>query len=512
MTAEPILIAKDIVKYAYDENGRRTRGSHVKLLTAATLELRPGEVHALVGANGAGKTTLIKTIAGAIPPEGGELSIDGAPVQFHSTTDGRRAGISVIWQEFCLSPKLTVSENIFLGRELMLSGHLDHREMEHQSELALRRLGSTISPKASVGTLSTSAQQIIEIARAISEQTRIIILDEPTASLSRAETDKLFSVLSDLRSKGMAILLVTHRLDEVFEMADRVSVLKDGSSVATLSVKGLTIDHLIELMVGQTVTVNRVSERAHHSDEPVLETQNLWVEGARSPVSIKVYPGEIVGLAGLVGAGRTELARTIVGADAPAGGGVLLEGRNITRWSMRKRLRLGGMAFVPEDRKTQGVILPLSLARNLTLPNTDQIGPGPLVTPRQEGILAKRLYDAVRIVAQSTHQAASTLSGGNQQRLVIGKWLARRRVLYVLDEPTRGVDVSARRALYDLMVDLAAGGSGILMISSDLPEIMAMSHRIYVMRNGAISAEFPGAEAREEQLLAAMFPDVALPE
>lgn len=508
MTAAAVLSADRIVKFAYDDNGRRTRGSNVKLLSSASIDLHPGEVHALVGANGAGKSTLIKTIAGAIPPDGGELRIDGEPVRFHTAVDGRRAGISVIWQEFSLAPKLTVTENIFLGRELTASGRLDRREMHRQAQAALDRMGSTISPHATVGSLSTSAQQIVEIARAISEQTRIIILDEPTASLSRAETDKLFSVLSDLRAKGMAILLVTHRLDEVFELADRVSVLRDGASVATLGIQGLTVDRLIELMVGETVTLERIAERVGGSDQPVLQTRELRVTAAAPPVSLAVYPGEIVGLTGLVGSGRTELARAIVGAEPAAGGGVFLAGREITRWPMRKRLRLGGIGFVPEDRKTQGVILPLSVARNLTLPNTDQVGPGPLVSPRREESLARRLFDAVHISARSTGQAASTLSGGNQQRMVIGKWLARQRVLYVFDEPTRGVDVSARSALYRLMVELAAGGSGVLMISSDLPEILAMSHRIYVLRNGAVSAELPGGQATEEQLLAAMFPDV----
>jgi rhamnose transport system ATP-binding protein len=500
-----LLDAQHLQKYAYDDEGRPIRGTDVLLLSDASLELLAGEVHALVGENGAGKTTLIKVIAGALPYEDGSLHVDGRLRGATTIARVRSEGIAVIWQEFSLAPHLSVVENMFLGRELRRGRRLDKAEMRRQAGEAIATLGVRIDLDSAVERLSTSQQQLVEIARALNERSRILILDEPTASLSRFETERLFELMRRLRGEGLGILFVTHRLDEVFAVSDRVSVLKDGRSQGTLRTAETTKDAIVERMVGRHL--DSVYQR-HRSTpgEVVLETRGLQPAGGGSPVTISLRRGEIVGLAGLVGAGRTELARAIVGADPVAAGEVLLDGVDVTRWSMRRRLD-AGMAFVPENRKDQGVILPLPILRNLAMTEWPRLGPGPVVMPRRERDMARSLVAELSIVARTVDQPAFTLSGGNQQRVAIGKWLARDRAVYVLDEPTRGVDVSARYALYELMEAIAARGGAVLMISSDLPEIISMSDRIYVMRLGAISAEVARDDASEQSILTLMLPE-----
>jgi ABC-type sugar transport system ATPase subunit len=505
MSSHVLLDAQHVQKYAYDDEGRPIRGTDVLLLADASLELRAGEVHALVGENGAGKTTLIKVIAGALPYEGGSLHVDGRLRGETTISRVRSEGIAVIWQEFSLAPHLSVVENMFLGRELRRGWRLDKGEMRRQAAEAIATLGVSIDLDSTVERLSTSQQQLVEIARALNERSRILILDEPTASLSRFETERLFELLRRLRSEGLGVIFVTHRLDEVFTISDRVSILKDGRSTGTLETRATTRDEIVERMVGRHL--DSVYQRHHTSPgEVVLETRALVPAGGGAAVSINVRRGEIVGLAGLVGAGRTELARAIVGADPVQSGAVLLDGVDVTSWAMRRRLD-AGMAFVPENRKDQGVILPLPILRNLAMTEWPRLGPGPLVVPRRERGMATSLVEELSIVARSVDQPAFTLSGGNQQRVAIGKWLARDRIVYVLDEPTRGVDVSARYALYELMEAIAARGGAVLMISSDLPEIISMSDRIYVMRLGTISAEVPGSAATEQSILTQMLPD-----
>lgn len=500
-----LLDAQHIQKYAYDDEGRPIRGTDVLLLADASLELLAGEVHALVGENGAGKTTLIKVIAGALPYEGGSLLVDGKLRGETTISAVRSEGIAVIWQEFSLAPHLSVVENMFLGRELRRGWRLDKGEMRRQAAEAIATLGVSIDLDSTVERLSTSQQQLVEIARALNERSRILILDEPTASLSRFETERLFELLRRLRSEGLGVIFVTHRLDEVFTMSDRVSVLKDGRSTGTLETRATTKDEIVERMVGRHL--DSVYQRHHTTPgDVVLETRDLLPAGGGAPVSINVRRGEIVGLAGLVGAGRTELARAIVGADPVRSGAVLLGGVDITGWAMRRRLD-AGMAFVPENRKDQGVILPLPILRNLAITEWPRLGPGPLVVPRRERGMATSLVEELSIVARTVDQPAFTLSGGNQQRVAIGKWLARDRIVYVLDEPTRGVDVSARYALYELMEAIAARGGAVLMISSDLPEIISMSDRIYVMRLGTVSAEVAREDASEQSILTQMLPD-----
>jgi ABC-type sugar transport system ATPase subunit len=500
-----LLDVQHVQKYAYDDEGRPIRGTDVLLLADACLELRAGEVHALVGENGAGKTTLIKVIGGALPYEGGSLEVIGRLRGDTTISQVRKEGIAVIWQELSLAPHLTVMENMFLGRELRRGRRLDKSEMRRQATDSIATLGVSIDPDLPVARLSTSQQQLVEIARALNEHSRILILDEPTASLSRFETERLFEILRRLRSEGLGIIFVTHRLDEVFTISDRVSVLKDGRSTGTLRTSETSKDEIVQRMVGRHLD-SVYQRRRTTAGEVALEARDLLPVGAAAAVSLTVRRGEIVGIAGLVGAGRTELARTIVGADAAESGSVLLNGQDVTSWPMRRRLD-AGFAFVPENRKDQGVILPLPIMRNLAITEWPRLGPGPLVMPHRERGLAASLVQDLSIVARTTHQPVFTLSGGNQQRVAIGKWLARERLVYVLDEPTRGVDVSARYALYELMEAIADRGGAVLMISSDLPEIISMSDRIYVMRAGSISAEVPGEDATEQSILTLMLPD-----
>jgi ABC-type sugar transport system ATPase subunit len=503
--ATVLLDAEHVQKYAYDDEGRPIRGTDVLLLSDASLELRAGEVHALVGENGAGKTTLIKVLAGALPYEGGTLHVMGQLRGETTISEVRQQGIAVIWQEFSLAPHLTVVENMFLGRELCRGRRLDKPEMRRQAAAAIATLGVEIDLDSPVERLSTSQQQLVEIARALNEHSKILILDEPTASLSRLETERLIELMRQLRAEGLGIIFVTHRLDEVFMISDRVSVLKDGRSTGTFQTSQTGKDEIVERMVGRQL--DSVYQRRRSTlGEVALETLDLRPVGAPAPVSITVHRGEIVGLAGLVGAGRTELARAIVGADPIESGSVLLNGRDVTDWPMRRRLD-AGLGFVPENRKDQGIVLSLPILRNLTMTEWPRLGFGPFVMPRRERALASSLVDELSIIARTVDQPAFTLSGGNQQRVAIGKWLARDRLVYVLDEPTRGVDVSARYALYQLMEAIADRGGAVLMISSDLPEIISMSDRIYVMRTGAISAEIAPQDATEQSVLTMMLPD-----
>jgi ribose transport system ATP-binding protein len=507
-SGKTILNARHIQKYAYDDEGRPVRGTTVLLLVDANLELRAGEIHALIGENGAGKTTLIKVLGGAVPHESGSLQVHGEERRFGSTVEARAAGISVIWQELSVAPRLTVVENMFLGRELRRGPWLRKREMLSQATQMLSTLGVSVDPRTTMARLSTAHQQLVEIAKAIGEHTQILILDEPTSSLSRVEVERLFGLLKQLRSEGIGIVFVTHRIEEVLAVSDRTTVLKDGVNAGTLVTSETTRDELIERMVGRELASNYPRSTAPIG-APVLVTSDLQFPGSANGLSIEVRSGEIVGLAGLVGAGRTEFARVLVGADKARTGTVVLDGSDITAWPIHRRLD-AAMAFVPEDRKSQGVILPLSVQRNLTMTAWHHLGPGPLVLPSHERRIATSLVKLLSIRVRNIDQLLITLSGGNQQRVSVGKWLGQDRHVYVFDEPTRGIDVAARYALYALMVHIAERGGAILMISSDLPEVLGMSDRIYVMREGEISGEFTREEATEQTLLARMLPTASM--
>jgi len=507
-TAAPasVLSARDVVKYAYDETGAPITGSDVKLLKGVSISVRPGEIHALIGENGAGKSTFIKVLGGAIPAEQGEVAVQEQPVVFGSSRRARELGISVIWQEFSLSPKLSVLENMFLGEEITKRGLLDRSEMRRRSIAALARLGVQIDLDRQIDSLSTSEQQIVEIAKALDRDARVLILDEPTASLTGVEADQLFTVVQELRRKKLGIVLVTHRLDEVFEHSQRITVMKDGATIGTFDTETMTRESLIQKMVGRELSSYFVRPNAVVG-EAVLVVNGLSCGRAVVDASIVVRAGEIVALGGLVGAGRTELCRLVVGTDRATAGTVRLRGRDISRWTLRRRLD-AGIAFVPEDRKNQGVVLAMSVQRNLTTRSWRSLSwRGILLSPRREQELAESLISDLEIKVHTPLQAAATLSGGNQQRVAIGKWLVKPSSLYIFDEPTRGVDVGARRALYALIAGLVERGAGVLMVSSDLPEVLGMSDRVYIMRAGRIAGEYTTAETDENELLRAMLPE-----
>lgn len=501
-----VLSATDVVKFAYDENGAPISGSDVRLLKGVSIDVRPGEIHALIGENGAGKSTFIKVLGGAIPAEEGEVAVAGEPTVFGSSRRARELGISVIWQEFSLAPKLSVLENMFLGEEITKRGFLDRPEMRRRAGVALARLGRDIDLDRDVETLSTSEQQIVEIAKAIDRDARVLVLDEPTASLTGVEADQLFAVVQELRRKGMGVVLVTHRLDEVFTHSQRITVMKDGSTIGTYATSDMTRDALIQKMVGRELGSYFVRPDATPG-APVLEVEGLGRADAVIDATVTVRAGEIVALGGLVGAGRTELCRLVVGADRATTGRVRLAGTDISRWALRRRLD-AGIAFVPEDRKSQGVVLAMSVQRNLATRAWRTLSAfGALLSPRRERELATRLVTDLEIRVRTPAQAAGTLSGGNQQRVAIGKWLVAPSALYIFDEPTRGVDVGARRALYALIAGLVERGAGVLMVSSDLPEVRGMSDRVYIMREGRVVGEFATAETTEGELLQAMLPE-----
>jgi rhamnose transport system ATP-binding protein len=486
--AESLLEARGLSK-AYDG---------VQALADVTLSLLPGEVHALVGENGAGKSTLIRILAGATLPDAGDVRLAGAAVPLGSVRAAEAAGIAAIHQEGPSFPDMSAADNVFVGHEPRrgLGLLLDRDRMQRETAALLARLGmGHIDPATPLARLPLAARQMVGIARALARDSRVLILDEPTASLSSSEVENLFAVIRDLRSRGVALLYVSHRLDEIFALADRVTVLRDGRVVDTCSVAGVTRDGLIRKMVGRDIASLTGPGMEETAGDTVLEVRDLTLPGAFENVSFTVRAGEIVGLAGLVGAGRSEVARAVFGADRPQSGGVRVDGVPITPGNMTEAIRCG-IALVPEDRQAVGLVLPLSVHDNLILAVLRELAHGVVRSRRREAEVVNGLMKDLGVRAASTALPAAALSGGNQQKLVIGKWLAAKPRVLLLDEPTRGVDVGAKAEIYRLIRRLAEGGMATLLISSDLPELLAISDRILVMRRGRIVGELSGRVPR----------------
>ncbi|MDQ6669692.1 MAG: sugar ABC transporter ATP-binding protein [Chloroflexota bacterium] len=476
----------------------------VQALEGVSLTLRPGEVHALVGENGAGKSTLIKVLAGVYAADAGEVRLAGKPVSIRNVHDAQQLGISVIYQEPALVPALTVAENILLGREPVtrLPGVVSRRALAAEAQALLRRLGSPLDPSARVRDLGISWQQVVEIAKALSLDAQVVIMDEPTASLTLQETQQLFAIVRELTAHGRAVLFISHALEEVFEIANRVTVLRDGKLVTTADVGDLDRPALVRLMIGRAVDESASRARPVTGRE-VLRVEDLCREGILDNVSFALHEGEILGIAGLVGSGRTELARAMVGADPVESGSVHVEGRPFTARSPSRALA-AGVAMVPEDRKRDGLVETFSTSANISLANFPAISRGgPWIDPTRERSLALGVIERLHVHPPSPDWRVRELSGGNQQKIVLGKWLTRNPRVLLIDEPTRGVDVGARDELYQVMDQLAQSGMAILMISSYLPEILRMSDRILVMREGRVVAELDRAEATEERLMEA---------
>jgi len=476
----------------------------VQALEDVSLSVGVGEVHALVGENGAGKSTLIKILAGVYQADAGSIRLGGQPVAIRSVHEAHQLGVAVIYQEPALVPALTVAENILLGREpgARLRGVVDRPALLAEAQRVLDRLQSPLDPRARVADLGISWQQVVEIAKALSLDARLIVMDEPTAALTLQETKQLFQIVRELKAQGRAVLFISHALEEVFEIADRVTVLRDGRLVTSRAVSGLTRANLVRFMIGRAV--DESANRARPVTGPeVLRVSGLRRQGVLDDVSFTLHAGEVLGIAGLVGSGRTELARALFGADPIDSGEIRLEGRRFDPRSPRDALR-AGIGLVPEDRKREGLVELFSTAANISLANLGAISRlSGWIDRVRERALAMRLITRLKLQPPSPDWSVRTLSGGNQQKVVLAKWLARDVKALLVDEPTRGVDVGAKDEIYHLMDELARAGMAILMISSYLPEILQMSDRILVMREGRIVLELPRGEATEERLMEA---------
>lgn len=480
---------------------KRFPGVHA--LDDVSIEILPGEVHAVIGENGAGKSTLMKILAGAQPPDSGVMKIDGQQVSISGPRAAQDLGISIIYQELSLVGALSVGENIFLGDLPTRSGNwqVDWPAVWQQSSELLQRVGLHVRPQTLARDLGTGQRQMVEIARALHRKVRVLILDEPTSSLSERETARLFEIVELLRSQGVGIVYISHRLTEIFRIADRVTVLRDGKLVGTVQVADATEEDLVRMMVGRDLS--RLFTQARETDAPVrLEVRNLSRRGVLHDISFHVRGGEIVGLAGLVGAGRTELARCLFGADLISSGQILLDGKPVSIRTPGDAVDQG-IALVPEDRKLQALVPVMGIRENVTLPVLDRLGSAFFPSRSQEREMVGGYIENLRIRTPHMEQRVSALSGGNQQKVVIARWLATRPKVLILDEPTRGIDVGAKAEVHALIARLAESGVAILLISSELPEILGMSHRVLVMHEGRLVADIPRSEATEESIMAA---------
>lgn len=461
-----------------------------------------GETHALVGENGAGKSTLIKIIAGVLEPDQGPciIKVFGQEQSFKNPAQSQMLGISVIYQEFNLLPWLTVAENIYLGRlPSNRFGVVNWRKVLEDARTSLDTLGIELDPRKKVIDLSVAEQQIVEIAKALSMKSRIIIMDEPSAVLAGHELENLFNILQAVKKQGVTVIYISHRLDEVFEIADRATVLKDGKLQGTLEIKEADKSTLIKMMIGRTLDeVFPTSENG--VGKSVLTARNLSTGNLLRDVSFDLHKGEILGLAGLVGAGRTELARVLFGIEKLDSGEILIDGKLIRTYDPRRAVDLG-IALVPEDRKTQGLVLSISIKKNVALPVLDNLTRWGLIDDRAENKLVNTHMKLLDIKAPSIMQEVQFLSGGNQQKVVLAKWLSTNPKVIILDEPTRGIDVGTKMEMYHIMRRLADQGTGIIMISSELPEIIGMSDRVLVMGNGTIAGELAAEDVTEERIL-----------
>jgi rhamnose transport system ATP-binding protein len=476
--------------------------SGVRALKHVSFDLRSGEVHALVGENGAGKSTLIKIVTGAVAPDSGTLRIAGRLIAHHNPTQAHALGIAAVYQQPALFPDLTVAENIALALESGgLWRRIDWKARARAAREALARAGAEIHPDARVSTLSMPEQQIVEIAKAIGARSKILILDEPTASLTDREVTRLFQVIAALRAEGAGIVYISHRLEEIAAIADRVTVLRDGETIATCDAAGLSRAELIRMMVGREIETI-FPKRAVPIGDVALEVRNLTSRAAGiRGVSLEVRAGEILGLSGLVGSGRTQLAETIFGLTPADTGEILLRGRTIRIASPRDAVR-HQIAYVPEDRRHHGIVMSMPVYANVSLAGLPAVCRRGLVHRTSEYALARTYVDRLRVKTRSLHAEAGDLSGGNQQKVALARWLAIRPGVLILDEPTQGVDVGSKSEIHGLIVDLAAQGLAIIMISSELPEILGMSDRIAVMHAGKIAGVLSRAEATQEKLLA----------
>jgi rhamnose transport system ATP-binding protein len=472
----------------------------VQALKGVSFELRPGEVHAIVGENGAGKSTLIKIVTGALQPDSGTLTLDGQLVQHHSPAHAKSLGIAAVYQQPALFPDLTVAENIALALEgASVWRRVDWAARDRRARELLERVGAEIEPSRTVGTLSMPEQQIVEIAKAIGAKAKVLILDEPTASLTEHEVDRLFRVIRALRDGGNGIIYISHRLEEIASIADRVTVLRDGLSIASRELRNVKPAELIRLMVGRDIAAV-FPKREVPLGDVVLEVRGLQTSAIRG-VSFSVRRGEILGLAGLIGAGRTQLAETLFGLTPAHSGEIRMNGRAVRIHSPSRAIELK-IGYLPEDRRQHGVVLEMAVAANMSMASLGAVSRNGLIDDAAECRLARRFVGQLRVKTPSLYAETGSLSGGNQQKVALARWLAIEPDLLILDEPTQGVDIGSKSEIHQMMVDLAAKGMALVMISSELPEILGMSDRIAVMRGGTIAGILSRPEATQERVLA----------
>ncbi|QIZ05466.1 sugar ABC transporter ATP-binding protein [Priestia megaterium] len=491
MSLTPIIEMKGISK-SFSGN---------RVLDQVDFQLLRGEIHALMGENGAGKSTLIKILTGIYERDAGKVFIKGKEVHFKNPKEAEQTGIAVIHQELNIIPYLTVYENMFLGKELTVGrfGITKDKEMKRKTKEYLNRLGIEIDPNTEAGNLSVGQQQMIEIARAVAANTEVLIMDEPTAALTDREIEALFKVISSLKEQGVGIVYISHRMEEIFQICDRISVLRDGQFIDSKEVAKTNFDEIVKLMVGRQLG-ERFPERDTVVGQERFKVENLTSKGAFENISFSVHQGEIVGVAGLMGAGRSEIMQAIFGYRYVDGGKMFIDGKEVSIKSPYEAIQ-AGIAFVTEDRKSQGLILELSVRENFSITTLDKISTKSVISTKTEMNMVDEMIEKLHVKTSGREISVKSLSGGNQQKIVIGKWLGINPKILILDEPTRGVDVGAKKEIYQLMNDLTKQGVSIIMVSSELPEILGMSDRVLVIHEGKLAAELNKSEATQENIM-----------
>jgi ABC-type sugar transport system ATPase subunit len=490
---EPALRLKGIVKTF----------PGVRALDGVDFEVMPGEVHALLGENGAGKSTLMKVLAGMHQPDEGQIIIAGKPVRMTTPIEAKAQGVVLIHQELSLVPEMSAAENIYLG-ELPLKrfGRVDWTTLYERSNAILKRLNCNFRGEVTVANLSIANQQMVEIARALTVDARVVVFDEPTASLTDAEKVVLFEIINDLKARGVGIVYISHRMDEIFTLSDRITVLRDGAYRGTLTTADTNEDEVTRLMIGRSLDLSR--DTAEHSlGEVVLEVRDLSCAPLFKKISFSVRAGEVVGFYGLVGAGRTEIAETLFGLRSPDSGEILVDGSPVQINAPADAIKLG-ISLVPENRKEQGLVLSMNCRDNMTLPQVQNLTTGPFVSSGAEIAIFDKYRDKLEIKTPSWRQTTRVLSGGNQQKIVIGKWLSMHPRVLIVDEPTRGIDVGSKSEIHMLLRTLAAQGYAVIVISSEMPEVLRVSDRIVAMYSGRIMREFTAEQVTEDSLVQAI--------
>lgn len=493
MSKTPVVEMKNIHKSFFN----------VQVLKGVDFDLVPGEIHALMGENGAGKSTLMKILTGIHKSNSGEILYKGEIVEYHSPKEAEKAGIAVIHQELNIIPYLTVAENMFLGKELKRQpfGILKTKEMNEKTKENLNRLGIDIDPQKEAGELSVGQQQMIEIARAIAAETEVLIMDEPTAALTDREIETLFTVINQLKREGVAIIYISHRMEEIFRMCDRITVLRDGQSIGTKITSETGFEEIVKMMVGRELG-ERFPERTAEIGEDRFVVEDLSLEGIFNNISFNVRKGEILGVAGLMGAGRTEIMETIFGARKKKSGRIYMDDKELNIRKPHHAIE-AGIGFITEDRKDEGLVLGLTVRENLAIPNLKKLSKSAVIQKQKEKQWTEEMIQKLRIKTSGPEQEVKSLSGGNQQKVVFGKWLGTEPKLLILDEPTRGVDVGAKKEIYSIMNELTEKGFSIIMVSSELPEILGMSDRVMVIHEGKLSAILDKKEASQEKIMEA---------